>query len=61
MKAVQDLAPRREPMGRLVNRPIPVEDDLDAIVRALGIDPATLKRSKPAPRPGAGGVPIAEF
>jgi len=35
MKAVQDLAPRSEPHGRLSNRPIPVEDDLDSILRAM--------------------------
>src|SRR2546421_75072 len=27
MKAVQDLAPRKEPTGKLANRPIPVADD----------------------------------
>lgn len=35
MKSVQDQAPRREPKGRLANRPIPVPDDLDAILAAL--------------------------
>ncbi len=38
MKSVQDLAPREEPHGRLSNRPIPVADDLDAIMKALGIN-----------------------
>jgi threonine synthase len=42
MKAVQDLAPRSEPTGKLSNRPIPVEDDLMAIIRALGEDPQKL-------------------
>lgn len=42
MKAVQDLAPRTEPTGKLSNRPIPVEDDLKAIIRALGEDPQKL-------------------
>ncbi len=37
MKSVQDMAPRQEPKGRLVNRPVQVEDDLKAIVKALGI------------------------
>ncbi len=36
LKAAQDLAPRSEPHGRLANRPIPVEDDLDSIIRAMG-------------------------
>src|SRR4051794_7753495 len=36
MKAVQDLAPRTEPHGKMSNRPVPVEDSLEAIVRAMG-------------------------
>ena len=44
MKAVQDLAPREEPTGRLSNRPVPVEDDLAAILRALGEDPNQLRK-----------------
>jgi threonine synthase len=42
MKAVQDNAPRSEPYGALSNRPVQVEDDLGAIVRALGIDPGMI-------------------
>ena len=42
MKAAQDTAPRSEPHGRLSNRPIPVDDALEAIVAALGGDPAML-------------------
>jgi hypothetical protein len=30
------MAPRVEPHGKLANRPIQVEDDLDAIVKAMG-------------------------
>jgi len=37
MKSVQDLAPRAEPHGRLVNAPIQVDDDLDSIIKTLGI------------------------
>jgi threonine synthase len=44
MKAVQDSAPRSEPTGRLANRPVPVEDDLSAIIAALGGDPAMLAK-----------------
>jgi threonine synthase len=36
MKSAQDLAPRQEPHGKLVNRPVQVEDDLNAIIKALG-------------------------
>ena len=38
MKAVQDLAPRTDPHGRLSNKPVPVEDDLDSILRAMERD-----------------------
>src|SRR5436305_12813681 len=44
MKAVQDSAPRSEPHGQYVNRPIPVEDSLEAIIRAMGGDPGSTKR-----------------
>jgi threonine synthase len=36
MKAAQDLAPRSEPTGHYVNRPVQVEDNLDAILKAMG-------------------------
>ncbi len=35
-KAGQELAPRGEPTGQKANRPIPVADDIDAIIAALG-------------------------
>jgi threonine synthase len=59
MKTVQDLAPRAEPHGKLSNRPVPVEDDLDVIIRALGGDPAVLagRTVKPAKL----NVPVAEY
>jgi threonine synthase len=43
MKAMQERAPRTQPSGRLSNPPIPVPDDLPAIVEALGGDPSHLK------------------
>ena len=43
MKSVQDLAPREEPHGKLSNRPVVVDDSLEAIVRALGGDPTLIK------------------
>ncbi len=46
MKSVQDVAPRSEPHGKLSNRPVPVEDDLAAIVRAMGGDPKLLSKVK---------------
>ncbi len=42
-KAVQSTAPQSEPTGRLANRPVPVPDDLPAIVEALGGDPALVE------------------
>jgi len=38
LSAVQDSAPRTKPRGRLANPPVEVEDDLDAIIRAMGDD-----------------------
>jgi threonine synthase len=38
MKSVQDLAPRTHPHGKLANAPVQVEDDLNAIVKSLGIE-----------------------
>ncbi|HEY8749486.1 MAG TPA: threonine synthase [Tepidisphaeraceae bacterium] len=35
LKAVQDLAPRTAPHGKLSNPPVPVEDDLNSILRAM--------------------------
>jgi len=52
MNSVQDLAPRTEPKGKYVNRPVQVEDDLESIVKALGGDANMLKNvdlSKPRP------------
>jgi threonine synthase len=42
MKSVQDLAPHTPIHGRLSNQPVVVADDLEAIVTALGIDPAVV-------------------
>jgi threonine synthase len=36
MKTAQDLAKRTEPHGRLSNRPVQVDDDLDSIIARLG-------------------------
>jgi threonine synthase len=52
MKTVQDLAPRVEPHGKLSNRPVPVEDSLEAIVAAMG------GRLVDDPGPEGGGRPV---
>jgi threonine synthase len=46
MKAVQDLAPKSEPTGKLANRPVQVDDDLESIVKALGGDAAMIRGIK---------------
>src|SRR5687768_11844003 len=58
MKAAQDLAPRTEPKGAYVNRPVPVEDDLESIVRAMGGDPAVLKGRRPDPTKSPAAVSL---
>jgi threonine synthase len=59
MKTVQDLAPREEPHGRLSNRPVQVEDDLESIVRAMGGEPGMLAGLKVAGHKST--VPVAEY
>jgi threonine synthase len=67
MKTVQDLAPRVEPHGKLSNRPVPVEDTLEAIVAAMGGDASMIQGVKVAVTAGAGAghgkpaVPVAEY
>jgi threonine synthase len=59
MKSVQDLAPREEPHGKLSNRPIPVEDSLEAIVKAMGGDASMIQGVKV--EAGKSAVPVAEY
>src|SRR5687768_16879326 len=59
MKSVQDLAPKSEPKGNVANRPIPVPDDLEAIVRAMGGNPAMLNGVSKTPHKS--NVPIREY
>src|SRR5687767_15818308 len=59
MKSVQDLAPKSEPYGKLSNRPVQVDDDLAAIVRAIGGDASMLIGKSGGPMNSC--VPIAEF
>ena len=59
MKAAQATAPFHEPKGRLANRPIPVPDDLEAIIKAVGAEGdvgATAPGADPAP-----DVPVSEY
>ena len=59
MKSVQDMAPRSEPHGKLSNRPVPVEDDLPSIIRAMGGDPALLSKMKASS--ARTNIPTTEF
>jgi threonine synthase len=43
LKSAQDSAPRQKPTGRMANQPVAVEDNLEAIIRALGVDPSKAK------------------
>ena len=59
MKSVQDMAPREEPKGKLSNRPIVVDDDLESIIKAMGGSSEILKGLNiPAHK---SNVPIREF
>jgi hypothetical protein len=42
MKAAQDLAPREKTTGKWANQPIAVDDDLPAIIKAIGADPGVV-------------------
>ncbi len=57
MKSVQDLAPRTEPHGKLSNRPVQVADDLNAIIKALGVDVRAFDMSAT----DRSGVPVGEY
>jgi hypothetical protein len=47
MKAAQDNAPREAVTGKWANPPIQVDDDLAAIIKAIGGDPSTLGKARP--------------
>lgn len=60
MKSVQDLAPRSEPHGKLSNPPVQVEDDLKAIIRAMGENPEKVKLPKGG-QAGRGQIPTRKY
>ncbi|MEX0776058.1 MAG: threonine synthase [Phycisphaeraceae bacterium] len=65
MKAVQDKAPRSEPHGKLAMRPIPVPDELEAIIAAVGaptddID-AEVAGSPPKGKDPLRHLPVSEY
>ncbi len=60
MKAVQDQAPRHAPHGRMSCPPIPVPDDLSAIIRALGASPTTPDALRSG-QDAAPQIPVSEY
>jgi threonine synthase len=60
MKAVQDQAPRRPVHGKLAVPPIPVPDDLEAIVAAIGVPPAAGRLGAPGPD-AQSHLPVSEY
>jgi threonine synthase len=58
MKAAQDLAPREPATGKYANQPIAVDDDLAAIIKAIGGDASVVGRAKPVT---PDGVPTREY
>ncbi|MEM6506781.1 MAG: threonine synthase, partial [Planctomycetota bacterium] len=68
MKAAQSDAPRSDPYGKLSNRPIPVADDIEAIISAITGDEQILDvlveaaKAQTDPRERAvGDLPISEY
>lgn len=61
MKAAQDQAPKSEPKGKYVNRPVAVEDDLASIVKAMGGDAKGLEKIELPVKPAKANVPVAEY
>ncbi len=68
MKAIQDQAPRSAPQGTHANQPIPVADDLDAIIDAIGAGPAGSSTAlspsttaQPGPKDPLRHIPVSEY
>ena len=58
MKAAQDSAPRQTPHGKLANQPVQVEDDLNAIMRVLGLSGGGAIADLPQHK---SSLPVAEY
>lgn len=59
MKSVQDLAPKTATHGQFVTRPLPVPDDLDAIIRALTESVSHVAVSQESP--ATASIPVSEY
>jgi threonine synthase len=58
MKAAQDDAPREPVHGKWANAPVAVADDLAAIIKAIGADPAALGKARGE---AGGNLPTTEY
>jgi threonine synthase len=61
MKAVQEQAPRNDPDGCIANRPIPVADDLEAIIEAIGAPAKGVTADTPAGKDPLRHLPVSEY
>ena len=61
MKSVQDKASRTKPAGRLANPPIPVADDLDAIIRAIAPDADVPGDGEQSDKDPLRHLPVSEY
>ncbi len=63
MKAAQDTRPVADAHGRLTNQPIPVPDDLEAIIAAIGAEVGAVEvAGDGGSGPGAASeVPVSEY
>ena len=62
MKAVQESAPRKDPAGNIANRPIPVPDDLEAIIEAIGAPTKNVEEPEaPQGKDPLRHLPVSEY
>jgi threonine synthase len=61
VKAVQDQAPRRAARGKLANHPVPVPDDLEAIIQAIGVQGVPSGQDHPDGKDPLRHLPVTEY
>lgn len=59
MKSIQDKAPQKTPTGRMANRPVPVPDDLEAIIAAIGAEESV--RTVTVEQDAISKLPVSEY
>ena len=60
-RAAMDHAPKAEPAGEYANPPLQVADDLESILRALGVDEAEIQRMEATSDATPKHVPVSEY